>query len=247
MTSIGILSDIHSNLEALQAVLADAAEAGVNRFICLGDTIGYGPNPIECLDIAKNFEMHLAGNHEVAIMEGSHNFAAEAEQAIEWTNKKLQIRPDLRRFIRARPHKIKKDDSILVHGSPSSPIWMYLAPNSYISDVMDQFRYFMDLPICLCGHTHLPGIFIYEDDHMQYYCPEEVLYHYTLIPGQKYILNPGSVGQPRDGNKRASYMIRNGDKIFWRRVKYQVDKTVAKIFSIPELPNKLGQRLLIGA
>ena len=111
---------------------------------------------------------------------------------------------------------------------------------------LDQFDYFMDLPICLCGHTHRPVIFVAEDNEIYYYTPEDLLYRYVLSSDSKYIINPGSVGQPRDGYKRASYMIRRGYQVFWRRINYDVDKTVAKIYSIPEIPNNLGQRLLIG-
>lgn len=247
MTSVAILSDIHGNLEALLAVLADTKILGIDKYVCLGDTVGYGPNPVECLEIAKEFDLHLKGNHEDAIINGQNNFAREAEKAIDWTKKQLESRPDLLSFIDSLEEKVEKEDTLLVHASPSSPTWLYLSPASSLVDIEDQFKYFMKLPVCMCGHTHIPGIFVHDGELMEFYYPRELLYNYNLTIGKKYIINPGSVGQPRDGKNKASYMIRAGDKIFWRRIGYNVGKTIEKLNAIPELPPRLAQRLLIGA
>jgi diadenosine tetraphosphatase ApaH/serine/threonine PP2A family protein phosphatase len=240
---IAIVSDIHANLEALQAVLEDMTEFDIKAVFCLGDVVGYGPNPRECLDLAMKFDMNLVGNHEEAATEGPVGFRAAAAEAIEWTRKQLN---DVRsgalvlqkrwQFLKNLRTTYEERDFLFVHASPRNPTREYIFPED-ISDsakIWDIFRRVKRY--CFMGHTHVPGIIT---DELNYYTPEELGGLYKL-DNHKILCNVGSVGQPRDGDWRACYCLMDQKAVAFRRVPYDVETTIKKVKAIPELKAFLG-------
>jgi predicted phosphodiesterase len=243
-----IISDIHGNLEALEAVLADIASKNITRIICLGDVIGYGPNPRECIDLAGDFDLVLLGNHEEATLYGAVGFNPKAKAAIDWTREQLNNdpnEPDRAKkrweFIKSLPTHKMEDKILLVHGSPFEPTREYL----FQHDVRDPDKMKKNFDkvktVAFNGHTHLPGIFSQE----KFFSPEECFNVY-ILGDEKVIINVGSVGQPRDGDFRACYVTIENEIVVFRRVEYDIDKTVEKIQAVKELPSYLGERLREG-
>jgi predicted phosphodiesterase len=244
-----ILSDIHSNLEALQAVLADIRGQGITDIYCLGDVVGYGPNPRECIDLISECKMVLMGNHDQGAMFDPDGFNAPAERAIFWTRAQLENGADSRAarekrwdFLAERPRQHKEDHLLFVHGSARNPLNEYVFPEDiYNQRKMERIFTLVD-KYCFQGHTHVPGVFT---ENYQFFSPEDVGSEYKL-DGRKSLCNVGSVGQPRDGNWRSCYVVLDGETIKFRRVEYDVEKTIKKIYDIPELENFLGDRLREG-
>jgi predicted phosphodiesterase len=244
-----IISDIHANLEALQAVWADLTRLGVTDVYCLGDVVGYGPNPRECLELVMKCQVCLMGNHDQAALFDPTDFNPVAERAILWTRAQLEAPVPNRQaadrrweFLAERPRLHREDDYLYVHGSASNPLNEYVFPEDiYKPQKMDRLfgqvkRY------CFQGHTHVPGIFTQA---LEFYSPEDVGSVYPL-DGRKMLCNVGSVGQPRDGDPRACYVLLDGDTIKYQRVEYDVETTIKKIYAVPELNKTLGDRLRHG-
>lgn len=246
-----IISDIHSNLEAFQAVLADMERQGATEVICLGDFVGYGPNPKECMDLAVGFNVALCGNHEHALLTEfeSSNFNAKARGSIDWTREQLNPlsedrEANLKRwdFLDTLETTHKDGRVLYVHGTPRDPIAEYLYPRDiYRPDKLNAILDMVDW-LCFCGHTHVPGIWT-ED--MIYLTPQEVNFRYHLV-NKKTVVNVGSVGQPRDGQRESTYVLFDGSRIVFRKVEYRVETTARKIRAIPELDPYLAERLLEG-
>lgn len=249
-----IISDIHSNLEALQAVLKDISSQGVQEIYCLGDVVGYGPNPRECIDLIMECKVVLLGNHDQGAMFDPEGFNPPAERAIFWTRDQLESPHDNRQmrerrweFLAERPRTFRENGFLYVHGSARNPLNEYVFPEDiYNQRKMERIFALVD-KYCFQGHTHVPGIFTEQtpDDLYQFNSPEEIEYSHKL-DARKTLCNVGSVGQPRDGDPRACYILLDGETITYRRVQYDVDATVKKIYSIPELENFLGDRLRDG-
>ncbi len=246
-----IISDIHGNLEAFQAVLKDMQYQGATEIVCLGDLVGYGPNPKECIDLAVDFDVALRGNHEHALLteqEGA-NFNVKAKGSITWTRQQLNPlgedrEGNLRRweFLDSLETTHRDGNILYVHGTPREPITEYLYPRDiYRPEKLNEILEMIDW-LCFCGHTHSPGIWT-ED--MIYLTPQEVNYRYHLV-NKKTIVNVGSVGQPRDGDPRAKYVLFDGSRVVFRPVEYRVQTTARKIRSIPQLDPYLAERLLQG-
>jgi predicted phosphodiesterase len=266
-----IVSDIHSNFEALQAVLKDIAEQKVTEIICLGDVVGYGPNPRECLEQAMRFKVTLLGNHDQAVIFDPKDFNPVAERATFWTRKQLEsaipnrAAADRRwEFLSEMPQTHQDGEFLFVHGSARNPLNEYVFPE----DVYNHRKLDRIFPLvkrfCFQGHTHIPGIFT-ED--RNFHSPDEIDFTYTL-QDVKTLCNVGSVGQPRDGDPRACYVILDdgradangsgGDspaaasgaggpvRIVYRRLSYDFETTIKKIYAIPELEPFLGDRLRQG-
>jgi predicted phosphodiesterase len=241
-----IISDIHGNLEALQAVLADIRAAGIESICCLGDIIGYGPNPRECVDLAMQFNFCVLGNHDQGALFDPEGFSSGAERAIFWTRGQLEATDedvDVRRkrwtFLCELPRQLREEQVLFVHGSARNPLNEYVFPED-IYNPRKLGRIFSLIPrVCFQGHTHVPGVFT-EDN--RFLSPAEVGGRYTLN-SKKVMINVGSVGQPRDGNSQASYVVLDDQTIQFQRVPYDVAKTAQKIYDIPELDNFLGDRL----
>jgi len=244
-----LISDIHSNLEALQAVLKDIEAQGVTTTYCLGDVIGYGPNPRECIDLVMDLPLVILGNHDQGALFDPEGFNPGAERAIFWTRAQLEAPNDNRaqqakrwEFLAERPRYHKEDSCLYVHGSARNPLNEYVFPEDiYNPRKMERIFAHVDR-YCFQGHTHVPGIFT---ESLQFYSPEEIGYVHEL-DGRKTLINVGSVGQPRDGDWRACYVLFDGKTVRYRRVEYDIDTTIKKIYEIPDLENFLGDRLRDG-
>jgi len=245
-----IISDIHGNLEALQSVLTDIDSKSVDRIVCLGDILGYGPNPAECVDlVAQRCEWSLLGNHDYGALYEPTNFNAAAEQAAYWTRAQFDAEQDkevaARRweFLGGLRVRTQMDDFLCVHGTPRRPINEYLFPDDAINSPVKMKQIFDRIPKhSMSGHTHVPGIFTTEPD---FYPPEDVEYSFNYKDEEHIIINPGSVGQPRDLDPRSSYAILDNEEatVDFFRLEYDIDTVSSKIHSIPELSNWLGDRL----
>jgi predicted phosphodiesterase len=244
-----IISDIHSNLEALQAVLADISQQDVEETFCLGDVVGYGPNPRECVDLVMECRVVILGNHDQGAMFDPEGFNASAERAIFWTRAQLESpteRRDLREkrweFLAERPRSHRENGFLYVHGSARNPLNEYVFPEDIYNQRKMERIFALVERYCFQGHTHVPGIFT---ENMQFHSPEDIDGIYKL-DGRKTLCNVGSVGQPRDGDWRACYILLDDEAIRYRRVEYDVETTVKKIYAVPELENFLGDRLREG-
>jgi predicted phosphodiesterase len=246
-----VISDIHANLEALQVVLGHIGTQNVERIICLGDVLGYGPNPVECVDlVAERCEWSLLGNHDFGVLYEPTNFNVAAEQAAYWTRAQFEKEQDKEKaatrweFLGKLKVRVMYGEFLCVHGSPRRPVNEYLFPEDAINSPVKMQQIFDRVEkYCMVGHTHVPGVFTNEPD---FYPPADVENHYKLRNGEKIILNPGSVGQPRDLDPRASYAIVNDSTIEFFRLEYDVEAVRDKIRAIPELSDWLGERLIEG-
>lgn len=237
-----IISDIHGNLEALQSVLKDIEGKKVDSILCLGDVVGYGPNPNECVKLIKEkADIILAGNHDHAPL-GKIDisyFNPWARSAIEWTREELT--DESREFLLSLPLKTEVDGFTIVHATPYNPQeWNYIIT---IGDAIKNFPEFKD-QICFIGHSHVPmGISLSQSDDCR------VLKDNPLKLNEKlrYIINIGSVGQPRDGNPQAAFGIYDNSKMEYMlcRIDYDITETQRKI-NESELPPFLAERLEVG-
>jgi predicted phosphodiesterase len=255
---LAIISDIHSNTEALTAVLADVASRGVQQVLCLGDVIGYGPEPKACMDlIMSNAQVTLMGNHDYAVLYEPNKFNIGAEAACFWTRQQLEEEPSVplrsRRwdFLGNLPvkHVLSGEqygigEMMFVHGSPRRPINEYVFPDdiynnpSKIQSVFERIGH-----LCFVGHTHLPGVFVEKPD---FYSPEDLEGVFDVDPGRKALINVGSVGQPRDRDPRACYVLVDQKKVQFVRVAYDVNAVVEKVRAVPDLDDYLATRLIEG-
>lgn len=245
-----IISDIHGNLAALEAVLADIEKQDVSGIVCLGDTIGYGPEPRACLDHALRFDFSILGNHDNSALFDPEGFNSAAEQAIFWTRKQLEtdtedVAVSRRRmeFLCELPRLVRESGVLFVHGSPRGPTNEYVFPEDANHPRKMEKLFALIERICFQGHTHVPGIFTSD---MRFLASADVTDKYVLPAGQKAMINAGSVGQPRDKDPRSCYVVFDGESIEFRRVEYDIERTVAAIEAEPELDNFLGYRLREG-
>ena len=243
-----IISDVHGNLEALQTVLADIKSQDCEQVICLGDIIGYGPEPQACIDIVRNFDACILGNHDLAALFEPEGFSNAAEQAILWTRKQVESGDDpaacYRRleFLAHLPRTRREGDLLFVHGSVRNPVNEYVFPEDVYNRRKMEKLFSMIHKVCFQGHTHVPGVFTSD---MSFLRPEDIDHQYA-ISDEKIMVNVGSVGQPRDGDWRSCYVILDDDKLTFRRIEYAVDVTIEKIYNTPELDRFLGDRLREG-
>ena len=245
-----IISDIHGNLEALETVLGDIDKRKVDQVICLGDILGYGPNPAECVDlIATRCKWSLLGNHDYGALYEPTNFNAAAEQAAYWTRAQFDAELDKSiaaqrwEFLGGLRVRTQMNDFLCVHGTPRRPINEYLFPDDAINSPIKMKQIFDRIPKhSMSGHTHVPGIFTAEPD---FYPPDDFDDSFDYSNEEHIIINPGSVGQPRDLDPRSSYAIldETTKTVNFFRLAYDIDTVCQKIHAIPELSNWLGDRL----
>ncbi len=242
---IAVISDIHSNLAALTAVLADAGV--VDETWCLGDVVGYGPQPNECIDLLRAREPHLsciAGNHDWAALGklDTAQFNSDAESAARWTGQALSDKSHA--YLEGLPQQLRREDFTLVHGSPRDAIMEYVVS---LAVARENFAV-LTTRYCLLGHSHLPFVMA-EGLH-----PSELPEIQKVQIGQavplterRLMINPGSVGQPRDGNPDASYLILDNAAmtIEQRRVAYPIKETQT-LMEQAGLPRRLITRLTYG-
>ncbi|MHC4131721.1 MAG: metallophosphoesterase family protein [Planctomycetota bacterium] len=254
-----IISDIHSNLEALSIVFEDIEKRGIKKIYCLGDVIGYGPNPKECLDlIIEKTEWCVLGNHDYAAFYEPTNFNYAAEQASFWTREVLETDEDkksrrrwwnflgnlpMRRSLNVKLGQIAAVLELL-HASPRKPINEYVFPDDvYTNPLKVQVLFERIKHICFIGHTHLPGVFLNEPD---FYLPDELGGVYPILAEERAIINVGSVGQPRDEDNRASYAFVEDNEVNFVRLEYDFKTTMEKIRTIDRLDDFHADRLREG-
>ncbi|HEV8062683.1 MAG TPA: metallophosphoesterase family protein [Gemmataceae bacterium] len=232
-----ILSDIHGNLEALQAVLADASRQGAHEIYCLGDLVGYGPNPRECVDLAMHWKLTLLGDFDHEVVQdatGPGTTVSQATNFMAWARAQLnapvpsnQQVAERWAFLANLPRQLYEGALLFVHGSPRDPLNEYVFPEDIYNQRKMQRIFGLVEHCCFLGHTHVPGIFNEQPsgDTFPYVfqSPEEFNY-VSHLDDRKMICNVGSVGQPRDSDWRACYVLLDEDTIRFRRVEYDLGK-----------------------
>lgn len=246
---VAIISDIHANLEALEAVRRDIEEQGADCVLCAGDIVGYGANPNECVEMVREMCADgrakgrcgiVLGNHDDAAVGGDISlFNAMARTAVEWTRKNITV-PN-RHYLERLELALEFNGNILVaHASPHDPHeWHYITD---LWEVGRSFRWFRE-SICFIGHTHVPFIACLKNHKPQIIQGGEV----TVDAESRYLINVGSVGQPRDGNPAACYGLYDTKegRFALRRVAYPVREAAEKIIEAG-LPSALADRLAMG-
>jgi predicted phosphodiesterase len=243
-----ILSDIHSNDEALAAVLARVRRKRFDQVVVLGDFVGYGANPNHVIDRIRNIKKPkrmIRGNHDKVVcgIESGDLFNPVALKAARWTTEKMT--PRNLKFLSDLPlGPVSVDGTFSIcHGSPRDE-------DAYIFTDYDAYLNFRETesPVCFFGHSHIPCVFTLEPHGILVELVEADRLRYELKPGQRYLINPGSIGQPRDRNAAAAYAIYDSKEavVHFDRVPYPVDKARDKIYKAG-LPHILGDRLLVGA
>jgi diadenosine tetraphosphatase ApaH/serine/threonine PP2A family protein phosphatase len=237
----GIVSDIHGNLEALEAVLADLERHKPASIVCLGDFVGYGASPNECIDRLRPIIEHaVAGNHDLAacgrlkLTYFNHNAALAAT----WTENTL--RPENREYLRELPFSVRWRDTLLVHASPAQPEdWHYVLSPAEADEEMAAF----EETVCFIGHSHYPGTFDRQDRHVRYTRASDI----RIEPGHRYLVNVASVGQPRDGDPRAGYLLYDDEARILHHIRLEYDIAGAmKRIADAGLPRFLAERLQWG-
>ncbi len=240
---IGVITDLHANLEATKAVLQALKNDGAERVVCLGDLTGYNASPNEVLDLIREYQIPtVMGNHDAAVcgMEDPWFFRSAAKKVIQWQYE--QLREEHKRWLTNAPEQVRFNCSCLgVHGSP-------INRDDYIVDWLDAMRQMehldaTEMRICFFGHTHRPAFF--SDKGAQQHDSGNSVYQ--LQAGNRYLINPGAVGQPRDRDPRAAYGLFDSEKMTFefKRVPYDIETTMRKIMEAG-LPVELAQRLKKG-
>ena len=246
---IAVLSDIHANLVALKQTLDLIDSMQTDAVWCLGDTVGYGPHPQECVDIIRaRADICLAGNHDLAVV-GKTDLAAFnpiAREAALWQRKRLT--DESLSWLKSLPTRVVKHDITLAHASPRHPVWEYVDNELVAAENYDAF----DTPLCLIGHSHLAIAWRMHRSASDGRIDVEGIteppgFALALDIADKWLLNPGSVGQPRDHDPRASFAILDTDARIWiwHRIEYDI-LSVEKAIKSAGLPDLLGRRLYLG-
>ncbi|MFQ5749147.1 MAG: metallophosphoesterase family protein [Planctomycetota bacterium] len=254
---IAFLSDLHSNQEAMEAVLRDVDEQGVETVVCLGDIVGYGASPREVVQATRQrARVTLLGNHDAALLDDrdARGFNERALQAIDWTRRALDPEReenwDLWDWLGGLvPAMELTDDEIgesvqIVHASPCDPLSEYLLPS--LGNRPEQLQANFEAArhrVTFFGHTHHSGFF---PEGGPFVRAAEAGEDPVLDAGRRYLVNVGSVGQPRDGDPRLGYALFDGERVRWRRLPYDVQTASRKILEVEDLPDSLGSRLLMG-
>ncbi len=270
-----VISDIHGNLEALDVALQDIERRSIKLIYCLGDVLGYGASPKDCLDqVIDRCEVVLCGNHDQAVFYEPTNFNVGAERAAYWTRQVLEDEPDKTKRNRRwetlgkMPLTHSAKGLLFVHASPRRPVNEYLFPEDVYtnpSKILENFKRLGSNDMaCLVGHTHVPGVFL---DDPCFDSPGELsdTNIYSITSDEKAIINVGSIGQPRDRDPRLCYTVihekgeapegydpPNVDEdeycttVEFVRLEYDIEKAARKIIDTPELDDFLGARLFEG-
>ena len=240
---VGIITDLHSNIEATDAVFKALDACKPDQIVCLGDLVGYNTNPNEVADLIRSRKIPVVmGNHDAAVtgLESSANFNSRAQEAVGWNAE--QLRQDNRKWLTKAKKSVTFSDICLgVHGSPQHR-------DIYLSDWMDAMQQFLMLDgtgirVCFFGHTHRAVLFGEHSD-----IPTAIqASRCKLNPANRYLINPGSVGQPRDNDPRAAFGLLNTESMVFefKRVEYDIEKTARKVLAAG-LPESLAQRLFLG-
>lgn len=230
---LAIISDIHANLEALERVLADIEAAEADRLVCLGDIVGYGADPSACLDLVRErADICVLGNHDAAVFSLTERafFNPNARLAVDWTA--AQLSTDDIAYLKGLPYRVSSDNLLFVHSAPRAPEqWDYVFSGM---EARMYGRHFHER-ICFIGHSHVPGLYPIDAGGRGY------------SHDRRFLINVGSVGQPRDGDWRSSYGLLDtvAGSYENRRIEYDVDAAARKIIS-RGLPRRLAERLRMG-
>jgi predicted phosphodiesterase len=240
---VAVMSDIHANRHAFEAVLVSARKIGVDELWCLGDIVGYGAEPDDCVELAAlNADVCLAGNHDLAVTGElpMHEFSPGAALAAKWTQD--VIRPDSLAFLESLRPSGERSGIGLFHGSPRDPIWEYVLSALLAELCLDTF----DDRIGLIGHSHVALSFWRPEHGIASGEPRRGGHELDIAPG-RWLLNPGSVGQPRDGDPRAAWMLLDTDACTarWMRTEYDIEGAQSAIRAA-RLPESLAERLEYG-
>jgi len=240
MMRVAVLSDIHANLTALDAVVASIPS--VDEVWHLGDVVGYGPHPDEVVGRLRDLgAVGVRGNHDAAALGGREieSFNVDARRAMEWT--RATIADETKAWLAAQPETLEREGFLLVHGSPRDPIWEYVTSTPVARAAMAA----METRAGLHGHTHLPIAYIEEDGRLETMSPGSG--SELKIEGRRVLLNPGSVGQPRDGIPTSGWMLLDTDAgaATWRRTAYDISDVQAAMTRLG-LPERLVARLAYG-
>ena len=245
---VAVIADIHSNREALDSVLARIDQEGVDAILNLGDLVGYNASPNECLELLQGRNVwSLAGNHDLALLdpERAQNFNIIAYEALMWCRQ--QVRPEFLEFLQGLPLLRKLPGSFLAcHGTPANPD-TYIAYHFQGKRVLKELYQHSDLRVCFFGHTHRRALW-YRDIRGKVALRQIAPTTMKLSPEEHYLINPGSVGQPRDGNPEAAYAIFDDEEfsIQFKSAPYDVRGAQRRILAAG-LPPYLAERLALGA
>ena len=235
-----VISDIHGNLEAFEAVLGDIP-GEVERVFCLGDVIGYGASPNECCDIVRREEIPvITGNHDLAVVDLDTDlnwFNPVAEAAVRWTREHLS--EENQNFLRSRPRMMQTSEALFVHGSVRDPDEYIIDGTTAAENLAVLKSEYPNIPLCFFGHTHVKAIAPSPNGSAS---DSDSL---DLGSGGPYLVNPGSVGQPRDGDTFSSYVLVEGTDVTYRFVEYDIEKAQDRIRAAG-LPDMLADRLAVG-
>lgn len=259
-----VISDLHGNRPALETCLADADARGVRRFVCLGDMVGYGAEPRICLDavMSRCIEspddglepgLCLKGNHEEALLFSAEDFNPKARAAIEWTREEIGRDParaaDYWDFLGDLSAHTTDEKAMYAHGSPRDPVREYVVPRD-IKDRQKMGALFssMERGVCFIGHSHVPAVFFEDGSYFVPRGPDSVFGPYELgdLDAVRAIVNVGSVGQPRDGDPRLSYVLFDGACVTFVRLEYDHRIAAEAIREVDALPDFLADRLAAG-
>ena len=230
---LAVLADVHSNLEALQAVLAEVDNRGVDATVCLGDVVGYGADPQACVDLVRErCSIVVMGNHDEGVVAGGVGYLPPDGVAAAIHNQRALDDESLA-WLRALPYTAVVETATLVHATPETP-HLWLRADSF-GVPQRQFEHF-DTPVCLAGHLHVPAVV------------GQRMGQLRVRPGGRFFVVVGAVGQPRDGNPRASVGFLDTEAMTYElvRVPYRVDEAARKIVEAG-LPSRLAERLKVGA
>jgi predicted phosphodiesterase len=248
---IAIISDLHSNLEAVTAVFREIDRREIREVYCLGDIVGYGPDPGPVIEIVRQrCSMVLRGNHDEALFRGADDFNPIARQALEANRELIRpgfLKPAIRRlwwmYLRDLRESEQQGDFLFVHGSPRDPIREYVMKADVMFSANKLEEIFRLIPrYAFGGHTHQPGVFLEGDGHRT---PEEVGGRFSL-DATKAFVNVGSVGQPRDGNPLACFVVLDQGTIEWVRVEYDIQQVQDKIRRNRSIDDLCAERLSLG-
>lgn len=239
-----VISCVHANLEALRAVVDDATRRGVEQIISIGDTVGFGPDPVACADMVRErCAIVLKGCHDQALVEGAGHLPAQMRDGLAWAKEALG--EERLAWFEQLPTSYDAAGIVFCHASPREPVTEYLFAEDVRRDPRKLVRAFEKTgKVVFVGHTHVPGVFLENPIRWTPASQLENYFHYKK--GEKVIVNVGSVGQPRDGDPRACYLEVNKNEMYWRRLEYDVNEVVAKIQSNSRLTASTAQRLRRG-